>query len=226
MTDKKPDKLPRQRIDWEAVELAYRLGVESLRAIGANHHCAESAIRKKAKEQKWCRDLSAKVKAKAEDLVRKAEVRKEVRTQGITPTEREQIEISAQVQTNIILAHRSDVPIARKLTMQMFTELAQQTSGIELLEELGDLMRQPSESGQDKLNDLYKKIIALPSRADTLKKLSESLKTQIALEREAFGLNSEQENPANDPLSNLLARITGGNNSGINPVAEDPDHDD
>jgi uncharacterized protein YjcR len=67
--------------DWEAIETAYRAGMMSLREIAAQHGISEGAIRKRAKRDDWSRDLAAKVKERADDLVRKAEVRKQVRTE-------------------------------------------------------------------------------------------------------------------------------------------------
>ena len=197
MIDRKTEKQPRKRIDWEAVELAYRLGVDSVRSIATKHGCTEGAIRLKAGNENWTRDLSAKVKAKADDLLRKSELRTELRTNpAAKTTEREQIEISAQVQTNVILAHRKDIPVARALATTMIGELSAQADEVEL-----------------------------PKRADTLKKLADSLKVLVGLEREAFGLNMPDTAPT-DSLGKLLARIAGGNESGINPIARDPDHDD
>lgn len=70
-----------QPADWEAIESAYRAGLMSLREIASQHSISEGAIRKRAKRDDWSRDLSAKIKERAEDLVRKEEVRKQVRTE-------------------------------------------------------------------------------------------------------------------------------------------------
>ena len=217
-------KTPRRTIDWEAVELAYRLGVKSLRAIAAEQGCTDTAIRQRAKEHGWPRDLAAKVKAKADELVRTAEVRTQVRTE--TPTEREQVEISAQIQTNVVLAHRRDIPAARKLAMSMLEELQLQTDGIELLRQLGELMAAPDEKGQDKRNELYLKVISLGGRASTLKSLADTLKTLVALERQAFGIEDKASAGAGDALTQLLHGIASGNTNAFKPVAQDPDHDE
>lgn len=66
--------------DWEAIETAYRAGVMSLREIASHHGISEGAIRKRAKRDDWSRDLNARIQQKADDLVRKQEVRKTVRT--------------------------------------------------------------------------------------------------------------------------------------------------
>jgi hypothetical protein len=180
---------PKKRVDWEAVQVAYRMGIESLRLIASEHGCTEGAIRKKAKAEEWPRDLSAKVKAKAEELVRKAEVRKQVRTE--TPTERQQVEIGAKVQSDIILAHRTDVPRARTVVMSLLGEVEFSTDNRELMEQLGVLMAKPDDKGIDKLNDAYNKVISLSGRVSNIKALADAMKTLVALEREAFGIGEE-----------------------------------
>ena len=181
--------------DWEAVQELYRVGVASLRAIAAEHNCTEGAIRKRAKKESWPRDLKAKVRAKAEELVRKIEVRKTVR-KGQAVTETMQITAAATLQADIVLKHRQDIPAARSLVSKLFAELELQTDSLELLQELGEIMRSENENGQDKRNDLYNKVLSLSGRSATLKSLVDSLKVMIALEREAFGLNEGQEEDA------------------------------
>lgn len=59
-----------------------------------------------------------------------------------------------------------------------------------LLEELDELMRREDDKGQDKLNDLYHKLISLPGRAKTMEDLGESPSVLVMLERQAFGLDA------------------------------------
>jgi len=179
----------KKRVDWEAVQVAYRIGIESLRLIASEHGCTEGAIRKRAKAEEWPRDLSAKVKAKTEELVRKAEVRKQVRTE--TPTERQQVEIGAKVQSDIILAHRTDVPRARALVMSLLGEVEFGTDNLDLMRQLGELMLKPDDKGVDKLSEVYHKVISLSGRISNVKALSDAMKTLVALEREAFGIGEE-----------------------------------
>jgi hypothetical protein len=200
--NRKATPSPKKRVDWEAVQVAYRLGIESLRLIAAEHGCTEGAIRKKAKAEGWPRDLSAKVKAKAEELVRKAEVRKQVRTE--TPTERQQVEIGAKVQSDIVLAHRTDVPRARAVVMSLLGELEFSTANSELMAQLGELMAKPDDKGVDKLNDAYHKVISLSGRVSNIKALAEALKNLVALEREAFGIGEGEGDP--DPMRTAAAR--------------------
>lgn len=178
--------------DWERIEQDYRAGVLSIREIAGQHGITDGAIRKRAKAQDWERDISAKANAKADALVRAEQVRSQVRTESAL-SERVLIEATAQVIADVRMRHRGDIGRALSLSMKLLAELEGQTDSLELLEQLGELMRSEDERGQDKRNDLYNKIIATPSRIDSVKKLSETLKNLIGLEREAYGLKGEPQ---------------------------------
>lgn len=180
------------KLDWEAIETAYRAGVMSLREIASQHGISEGAIRKRAKRDDWSRDLNAKIQQKADDLVRKREVRRTVRNES-TLTERVLIEATAEVIATVRMEHRGDIRRARELTNTLFDELAGECGNVAALEDLGEMMRSPDDKGMDKLNDLYHKIISLPSRVKSMKDLSDSLKTLIGLEREAYSIENKAE---------------------------------
>lgn len=178
--------------DWEAIETAYRAGVMSLREIASQHGISEGAIRKRAKRDDWSRDLNAKIQQKADDLVRKQEVRKQVRNES-TLTERVLIEATAEVIATVRMEHRGDIRRARELTNTLFDELGAQCADVSSLEQLGDIMFAPDDKGRDRLNEIYQKVISLPSRVKSMKDLSDSLKTLIGLEREAYSIENKAE---------------------------------
>lgn len=178
--------------DWEAIETAYRAGVMSLREIASQHGISEGAIRKRAKRDDWSRDLNAKIQQKAEDLVRKQEVRRTVRNES-TLTERVLIEATAEVIATVRMEHRGDIRRARELTNTLFDELGAQCADVSALEQLGDIMFDPDDKGRDRLNEIYQKVISLPSRVKSMKDLSDSLKTLIGLEREAYSIENKAE---------------------------------
>ncbi|MCB8475874.1 hypothetical protein KGG49_13370 [Klebsiella aerogenes] len=178
--------------DWEAIETAYRAGVMSLREIASQHGISEGAIRKRAKRDDWSRDLNAKIQQKADDLVRKQEVRKQVRNES-TLTERVLIEATAEVIATVRMEHRGDIRRARELTNTLFDELGAQCADVSALEQLGDIMFVPDDKGRDRLNEIYQKVISLPSRVKSMKDLSDSLKTLIGLEREAYSIENKAE---------------------------------
>ena len=211
-------------IDWEKIELDYRAGVKSLREIASEHDVSDTAIRKRAKRDDWVRDLSAKIKAKADDLVRKEQVRTEVRTANLI-SEKETIDANANLVASVRLSHRKDIQRSRKIAMNLFDELEMMVGqeNVRLLEMLGELMYSPDDKGNDKVNDLYMKIISMPGRVKSMKDLSDTLKTLIALERQAFGLDDENNKPV-DALTALLERVSTGNSSGFKPIADDPEY--
>ncbi|MDN0103041.1 hypothetical protein [Yersinia bercovieri] len=195
--------------DWEAIESAYRAGLMSLREIASQHNISEGAIRKRAKRDEWSRDLSAKIKERAEDLVRKEEVRKQVRTET-TLTERVLIEASAEVIANVRMEHRGDIRRAREITNALFDELGAECADIESLRKLGELMLQPDENGRDRLNEIYQSIIALPERVKAVKALSDAMKNLIGLERQAYDIGEDKGDNVVSKLSDLMDSLSQG----------------
>lgn len=180
---------PRRPPDWERIEAQFRVGAMSLREIAAEHGITEGAIRKRAKKDGWTRDLTAKVRAKADELVRKEAVRSAVRTE--TPTETQQVEVEAQVQARIRIAHRTDITRMRALVLRLLAECEAEAADPDLFDQMGEILRNPDENGQDRLNEAYRKAISLPQRIKGVKELAEALRVLVALEREAYGMDDK-----------------------------------
>jgi hypothetical protein len=179
--------------DWERIEADYRAGILSLREIAAAHPGSNHvAITRKAKAEGWTRDLSAKIKAKADELVTKRTVTADV-TAKSPVSEREIIDSGAETIARVRLAHRTDIARSRKLAMSLLTELEVTSGNIELFEELGIFLRDEDEKGQDKRNDLYNKVISMSGRVSNMKSLADTLKTLVGLEREAYGIAEAQK---------------------------------
>lgn len=181
--------------DWERIEHDYRAGLLSTREIAIASGVSHTAINKRAKKEGWERNLQAKIQARAEALVSKQAVSKEVSTQRAA-TERQVIEANAERIAQVRGEHRSDIQRVRTLGLTLLAELEGQTASVEDLEKLGELLRSEDDKGIDKLNDLYRKIISTPSRVDSAKKVSETLKNAIAMEREAYGLDAKKSEEA------------------------------
>ncbi|GAB2806516.1 hypothetical protein GCM10027276_04050 [Comamonas piscis] len=179
--------------DWERIELDYRAGIKSLREIADGSGVSHVTISKHAKRNGWVRDLSAKIQAKADDLVNRASVNKPVNSASAV-SEREMVDGVAQERASVQLAHRKDISRARKVTNALLDELEGQTdpATLALLDKLGDLMLSPDDKGRDKLNELYQAVISLPERSKTMKVLAESLAKLVDLERTAFGMDSKE----------------------------------
>lgn len=181
----------------------------SLREIASQHGISEGAIRKRAKRDDWSRDLNAKVKERADDLVRKAEVRKQVRSEAVL-SERVLIEATAEVIATVRMEHRGDIRRARTLANALFDELEAECADVESLRRLGELMLDVDENGRDRLNELYHAIISLPERVKSMKALSETLKNLIGLERQAYSMDEGEKDKVVDALSDLMDSLSQG----------------
>lgn len=220
----------RKRVDYDRIEAGWRAGLLSPHQLAAQYTeetgepVSHAAIIKHFKKQGTPRDLSAKIKAKSDAMVTAAMVTEKVTPETIK-RDRDIVDSGAEALTTVRLAQRKDIQRARGITMRLLEELEYQTGAdnVCLLEQLGDLLRSEDDKGQDKLNDLYQKIISLPGRAKTMKDLGESLRVLVALERQAFGLD-DKDNATVDALTSLLHGIAKTSGNAFAPVADDPDH--
>ena len=194
--------------DWAQIEAAYRAGVNTLRQIASENGITEGAIRKRAKKEDWERDLAAKIREKADALVRKEAVRSEVRKITCVP-EKEIVEANAELQAHVRREQRKDISRSRKLVMTLLEELELQTGSVGLLEQLAELLYDRNEdatreqqAAQDKRMELFQKVISLSGRTGIMKSLADSLKTLVALEREAFGID-ERRAPDSQTVFNM-----------------------
>lgn len=221
--------------DWEGIERDFRAGVLSLREIAAMHGLTEGAIRKRAKREEWARDLNAKIQAKADELVRRQEVRAEVRSTQ-QADERAVIEANALRIAEVRTAHRTDINKARTLAMSLLSELEHHTGNQDQYADLFDLLNDPGEDGgteaakdrQRKRIEAFQRAMSLGTRTKTMKDLADTLKTLVTLEREAYGVANakpEDEMPATQSVapSNAMAReIAYALHLGLKAAANDP----
>lgn len=181
-------------IDWPAVELQYRAGIKSLKAIGSEFGCTDAGILRRAKKEGWTRDLKERIKAAAEEKLQR------LASPEAAISEELVVEANANNQVAVTRENRDDIQRLLNLIYRMLGELEETTSNRDLFNQVGELMRSPDEKGLDKLNDLYRKVISLPSRVKAMKDLTDSVKTLIGLKRQAYGLadnaNGEADKPA------------------------------
>lgn len=209
----------RTSIDWEAVEIAYRAGIRSLKDIGKEFGVSDAGILKRAKRDRWVRDLKAKIKAKADAKVSAAMVSGEVSSRT-KAAEAQVIEVESTVQARIRLGHRTDVARGRALAMKLLQELEHQTDFSDLYEQLADLVIPVGGEGDDtdrggerahKLREAYNRALSLSGRTKTMKDLADTLRILIGLEREAYGINndggSDEQKSARDTLRDFLSSL-------------------
>lgn len=184
-----------KKVDYEHIEPGWRAGLKSPSQLAREYteatgvQVSHAAIIKHFKRLGVPRDLSAKINAKAERMVTEAMVTGKVHT-VTTKADATIIDTAALEVATIRVDHRKDIRRSRKLAMGLLAELEIQTVDIGLFEELGELLRREDDKGVDKLNDIYHKVISSGSRIGSMKSLAETLKTLVALEREAYGIMS------------------------------------
>jgi hypothetical protein len=208
-------KEPKQSApDWERIEADYRAGILSLREIAAPHGITEGGIRRRAKSKGWSRDLAAKIKARAEDLVRKEAVRAECTQPEYGVPEHEIVEVNAQIVASVDRRHKETSSRAQKLISELIAELEAQTGNIELFDQLGDLLDRSTDDSEgrgkeDKLNRIYQAVISMGGRIDGLKKLVETFEKLSKFERLAYRLDDAPTKPPDEPggeIDNETAR--------------------
>lgn len=187
--------------DWEAIERDYRAGLLSIREIASTQGITHGAINKRAKRDGWERDLKAKIQAKADALVSKRMVSKEVSRERMD-TEKQIIETNAEVIANVRMAHRGDISRSRRLANKLLDELEAMTDENGTLRELIDQMK--DDEGPAALLEAAEKMASLPCRSKIIKELSETLKTLITLERQAYSLDGDDKP---DGASTTITRV-------------------
>ena len=187
-----------KKVDYARIEPGWRAGILSPRQLAAQYTeetgdpVSHAAIVNHFKKAGIDRDLAAKIRAKADAMVTQAMVTGKVTPQPAVP-ERQVIEDNATQIASVRISHRKDIARARSVAANLLTELELQTGpdAAAMLADLGELMRSPDDKGQDKLAEIYQKVISLPGRVKTMKDLGDSMRVLIGLEREAYGIEGD-----------------------------------
>jgi hypothetical protein len=180
------------RVDYERIEPDWRAGIKSPQQLAdeyetaTGHPVTRQAIVKHFKKSKIDRDLSEKIRAKARAKVAAESCRGSYTRDSAT--EAEIVETNALGLATVQLTQRKDIKRSRDLVMKLWDEIGLIIESSEDFSKLGEMMQG---EGINKLGEIYKKVIDLPSRIDGAKKLSDALKTLIGLEREAFSIGSD-----------------------------------
>ena len=189
-----------KKVDYARIEPGWRAGILSPRQLAAQYTeetgdpVSHAAIVNHFKKAGIDRDLAAKIRAKADAMVTQAMVTGKVTPQPAVP-ERQVIEDNATQIASVRISHRKDIARARSVAANLLTELELQTGpdAAAMLAYLGELMRSPDDKGLDKLAEICQKVISLPGRVKTMKDLGDSMRVLIGLEREAYGIEGDDD---------------------------------
>lgn len=199
MATKKPATESSNAIEWDKVELHYRAGIRSLKDIGAEFGVSDAGIIKRAKRDGWTRDLTARIRQKAEAKVSAAAVRKLVSAEQKV-SEDAIVEANADQQFQVRLAHREDIRRTRELFKSLLGEIEGLTTHGDLAEQLMELLvdekgDKPSKAEEErvrKMRETLDKILSTAGRVDSAKKLTDMLEKLVAMERVAYGIDDKR----------------------------------
>lgn len=195
---------PRKNVDWRAIERDYRAGILSLREMAGMHGISHVAIKKRADRERWSRDLSARIQAKADEIVNRDAANSTVNAGRDAAGDAANVDANAQVVAAVRLRHRKDITRLTRLCASLLGELETQCADPAALAQFGAILRDPKEHGGDRVNDLYQRIVSMPGRVDAARKLADTMRVAVALEREAYGLAASTTSDEPNPLAALL----------------------
>lgn len=167
--------------DWEAIESAYRAGSLSIRAIADKHGVSDTAIRKRATQNGWQRDLTEQV----QKATRQKLVRKEVRTDGSREhvrTDDEIVNEAADEAAGVVIEHRTDLARWRRIANK-----------------LGDFLDDVEFTTENHAS-LSRSLVA---GVDAQVKI-------IKAEREAYNIDTGEKNNVTDSISDLMDSLSQG----------------
>ena len=166
-TEKVAPGPPKSAADWEKIEGDYRAGMKTLRAIAAEHDISESYIRKRAKAEKWLRDLTERVRVVAKAHILRGSVysRGPLNPDRPRRSEAEVVAEAAATQADIVLGHR------KRLVR----------------------LRDVADKAAAHLDVIADDPTMLGAILDALGDLTSTTATLIKLERQAFNIDGERD---------------------------------
>ena len=198
-------------VDWSAITPHFRAGLRSIKSIGKEFGVSDVAIIKHFRRLGISRDLKARIHEVAAEKVRAAEVRASV--SALTPqTVQLTVEVNAQVIALLQMKHRGMGADAAALVIRQMAELGQGTDSPDLFMRVAELLESlDDEPTAGQRTDMYAAlslIASLPARAKVLKDLVDSMQKIIGVEREAFGLNTD-DGSGGDRFTVIVRDYTG-----------------
>lgn len=171
----------RKVVDWEAVEREYRAGQLSVREIGRQFGVSHVGINKKAKAEGWSRDLAAKVRQ---------EIRNRLVTGPVTTVNaKEAVETAAARGVELVRQHSAILARANAIIAKQLDELDGEGDVIAEIE--AEIEIETAGDRNTVRRNAMLKAVSLPSRAATVRELSQALKNVIPLERQAHNLDTD-----------------------------------
>jgi len=189
-TKMKTTKEEQAQTNWKKIEADYCAGIKKVQEIADEHGLTKGAISNRAKRYDWTRNLAPKIKAKAEEIVNKVRVNKDVnKSKKFTPSENEVIKSAAELQAGVIIQETEEIKRLCRIADEMETKLEQIGQDIRDGEALAKELGEPVEFGDQ--------LLELDKRAKIMKQLTEVREKIINLRRRNFGINDNANGEAN-----------------------------
>lgn len=192
----------RSQVDWDAMEMDWRIGIKSVLQLSKEHNVSRAAILKHWDKAGIERDLNAKIQAKADALVTQSMVTREV-TAEQRVTENQIILTNAHAIVEIRLGQRAGLSRLRALKLKMLDHIEGAIDNLPELADVVEMLRNPDESGRDAANDKLRKSVDRSALIDDLKKLSEIDERVRKGECGAFNI----QDGADDATTRLMKRV-------------------
>lgn len=198
-------------VDWNAIEPLFKAGIRSVASIGRQHGVSHTGINKHAEKMGWIRSLKPAVMSRVEQLVSTGQVSGKVSDKG-SFDERAAVETTAQAIAMVQGSHQVIARELKTLAQAMLAELMASSLEPEvfvrvrdLLESIGD---EPTTEQKAAMRDAMLSLANLPGRVKTLKDLVELMTKIVGMEREAWGLNTE-DGTGKDRFTVIVKDYTG-----------------
>lgn len=185
------ENVKRSAVDWEAMAPDWRAGIKSVLQLSKEYSVSRAAILKHWEKEGVERDLSAKIRGKADALVTQALVTPEV-TQKSRVTERQIVEANATKIAETELFQRANIQKAMDIVVTLWQQIEAEGDYTDEFRAVGEMMRSENDFGEDRLNDMYQAAIGLPQRVKNVKLLADALKVLIELQRKILKLDDDK----------------------------------
>ena len=187
---KKPVR--KSRFDWERIELDYRTGQYSNRELARLHGPTEAAIRKRAKDHDWQRDLSEQIRKRVIEKTTAAVAREVSRAE----TDQQYVEEAAEAGANIIRGHQRLLIQARDIAETLMDRLSEQLKSKTMKVEVrGEVMEVD---------------VNLDYAGKSLGHATQALERVVKMERQSYGLDADDKETVGKTLDQLLAEVAPG----------------
>ncbi len=192
-------------IDWDAIQKQFRLGKKTNKQLAAEYGISPSTLGRKAEKGGWVQDKAEEVDVVTNSLLIQSASGNA--NPNATPSALE-VKAAAQANADVVMSHRKGLADLKRMKQKMVVHLESVIDNFEDLAEVIELIRNPNEDGQDRANDRLRKAMDRSDVLDDLKKLAEIDERVRKGEREAFGLDSDNEK-SKGGVDDLLAKIRG-----------------